>query len=63
MLYRLTASYFRPLSVKNELLLLVSVFPKTLFTLVRGHFVLLSFLSARHIMFFNFFDPQWADLV
>jgi len=34
---------------KRELLLLVSVFPKTLFTLVRGHFVLLSFLSARHM--------------
>jgi hypothetical protein len=31
------------------LLLLMSVLSKALLTLMRGHFVLLSFLSARHM--------------
>ncbi len=33
----------------SRLFFLMSVLPETLFTLVRSHFVLLSFLSARHI--------------
>jgi len=32
----------------------MSVLSKAFLTLVRGHFVLLSFLSARHMMFFDF---------
>jgi hypothetical protein len=38
-------------SLDNGLLLLVSVLSQTLFTLVRSHFVLLSFLSAWHNTF------------
>jgi hypothetical protein len=37
--------------LKRELLLLMSVFSKTLLTLVRCHFVLLSFLTAWHSSF------------
>lgn len=37
-----------------KLFLLVSVLPEALLTLVRCHFVLLSFLSARHMNILRF---------
>ncbi len=40
-----------------ELFLLVSVLSKPLLTLVRSHFVFLSFLSARHINVLILFFP------
>ena len=50
------------LSPDQGLLLLVSVLSQTLLTLVRCHFVLLSFLTAWHSVF-NFCTPSFREVM